>query len=388
MTRAVAQPSTLVPVAILGAVALLLLSNPVTAAGGDEHAHHRAMLEQGAASNGGAESVRAPDVPDTVLVDQDGEEVHFYRDLVEDRLVAINFVFTTCTTICPPMGATFGRLQERLGEDVTLISVSVDPTIDTPARLSSWSAKFGRRPGWTLVTGDKGRVDTVLKALGGFTPEKEDHAPLVLVGNDRTGEWLRVYGLAGPKSIEQALDRVRAPSATAAGSETAGAEDTSPARSYFTDTELVAQDGVPRRFYTDLLAGKVVVINSFFASCQGVCPVMAGKLAKIQEWLGERLGDRVNLLSITVDAENDTPEVLAEYAERWRARPGWYFLTGEPERVERVLGKLGQAVDTREAHTNLLIVGNLETGLWKKAYGLAPPAELIRVVESVLEDQG
>lgn len=409
------RPARRAALPLLLAVALAVpLGVPAAVAAGDPpdpHAHHRAQAAAPAPSPAeaaeGAEAVRPPQIPDAILVDQSGREVHFLSDLVADRVVAINFVFTTCTTICPPMGATFGRLQERLGErlgaEVELISVSVDPVIDTPERLRAWGETFGREEGWTLVTGDKGQVDAVLKGLGAFTPEKEDHAPLVLVGNERTGEWLRVYGLAGPKAIEDAIDRVtrgEEPGASASGppaatalatvalAAAAAAGTTPPAHPYFPETELLTQDGRPVRFFSDLMEGKVVVINAFFASCSGVCPVMAGKLAKIQDWLGERLGDEVNILSITVDAGNDTPAVLHDYAERWHARPGWYFLTGEPEQVELVLGKLGQAVDEPEGHTNILLIGNVETGLWKKAYGMATPAELIRVVQSVLDDEG
>lgn len=161
-----------------------------------------------------------------------------------------------------------------------------------------------------------------------------------------------------------------------------------PALEYFTDTVLLDQHGQEQRFYSDLLAGNVVVINAFFTSCNGVCPVMAGNLVRVQEWLGDRLGDDVRLLSISVDPERDTPEKLAAYAERFAARPGWSFLSGDPEQVDFVLKRLGQAVDDPENHTSIMVVGNLRTGLWKKAQGLANSAELIQVVDSVLRDMG
>jgi hypothetical protein len=96
-------------------------------------------------------------IPDVELLDQDGNKVRFYTDLVKGRTVAINFIFTTCTTICPPLGATFARVQKELGEragrDVQLISVSVDPATDTPERMKAWGAKFHAAAGWTFVTG-------------------------------------------------------------------------------------------------------------------------------------------------------------------------------------------------------------------------------------------
>jgi cytochrome oxidase Cu insertion factor (SCO1/SenC/PrrC family)/ABC-type branched-subunit amino acid transport system substrate-binding protein len=148
-------------------------------------------------------------VPDVELIDQDGRPVRFYTDLVAGKVVAINFIFTTCTTICPPMGANFGRLQralgDRMGAEVSLISVSVDPLVDTPPRLKAWGAQFGAGPGWTLVTGAKSQVDDLLKALGVFTPDKLDHSPTLLVGNDRTGRWTRAHGLAAPDTLAELI---------------------------------------------------------------------------------------------------------------------------------------------------------------------------------------
>ena len=86
------------------------------------------------------------------------------------------------------MGANFAKLQkvlgERVGQDVHLISVSVDPATDTPERMKAWGQKFGAGPGWTLVTGDRNEITHLLKALGVYTPDINDHSPLVLVGNE------------------------------------------------------------------------------------------------------------------------------------------------------------------------------------------------------------
>ena len=163
-------------------------------------------------------------------------------------------------------------------------------------------------------------------------------------------------------------------------------QEPSPAQKYFTDVELINQDGKPLRLYSDLIKGKVVVINAIFTSCTGVCPPMTHNMEQIQDWLGDRLGKDVHLLSFSVDPYTDTPPVLKEFASKYHARPGWYFLTGKKENLEFALRKLGQYVEVREDHTNILIIGNDRTGLWKKAFGLAKPDSLIKVVESVLSD--
>lgn len=166
----------------------------------------------------------------------------------------------------------------------------------------------------------------------------------------------------------------------------AGGTDT--ARNYFTDVSLVNQNGEEMRFYSDLLQGKMVVISSIFTTCTGACPVTSKNMQKIQQFLGDRLGKDVVMLSITVDPATDTPPKMKELAEQLGARPGWYFLTGAPANVELALAKLGSAVKLPEDHNNLIFVGNERTGLWKKAFGLAASEELIPIVQSVLEDEG
>lgn len=148
-------------------------------------------------------------IPDVELLDQHGRRVRFYSDLVKGKTVAVNFIFTTCTTVCPPLGATFARVQKELGEragrDVSLISISVDPVTDTPERLKAWGEKFKAGPGWTLLTGEKAQVDELLRALAASSARREDHTPSVLVGNDARGQWTRAYGLAAPSRLVQTI---------------------------------------------------------------------------------------------------------------------------------------------------------------------------------------
>lgn len=160
-------------------------------------------------------------VPDVELLDQNGRKIRFYTDLVKGQTVAINFIFTTCTTICPPLGATFARVQKELGDkagrDVRLISISVDPATDTPERLKAWGAKFHAGEGWTFVTGHKTQVDELLRALGASSARREDHSPTVLIGNDAHGIWTRTYGLAKSSQLVQIInDAIAGKSATTA----------------------------------------------------------------------------------------------------------------------------------------------------------------------------
>ena len=193
---------------------------------------------------------------------------------------------------------------------------------------------------------------------------------------------LLVLVLAGAAGAQQPAAQ---PAAAQAPSANSGA---SASEKYFTDVELVNQNGEKMRFYHDLLQGHTVIINSFFATCQASCLPITRNLEKVQEALGDRLGKDARIISISVDPDVDTPPELKAFSKKFHARPGWYFLTGSKENVAFVLKKLGQYVEDKNDHYNIVIIGNERTGLWKKAFGLAKSEELIKVVDSVLDDKG
>jgi protein SCO1/2 len=180
-----------------------------------------AQHEGHSAAGGGVaeEPLCGLEIPDVPLLDQEGTERRFQSEVLGDRVVVMSFVFTTCTTICPPIGANFSRLQdllgEDLGEDVALISLTVDPVVDTPERLRAWGERFGRRSGWNLFTGPKTEVHRLLKALQVFTSDKLDHTPTVLVGHAGEDRWVRAYGLSSAQHLADLVRRVRDPEAEA-----------------------------------------------------------------------------------------------------------------------------------------------------------------------------
>lgn len=152
----------------------------------------------------GAEPARAP--LDASLVDERGRPVHVYEDLLKGRAVAINFIFTRCTSICVPMGGTFARVEALLGKtDARLISVSLDPAGDTPERLAEWKKRFGGGDRWTLLTGPKEEIDRLAKGLGAFSPDRSLHSPAVIVLHEPSGRMVRVNGLGSAQAIAQAL---------------------------------------------------------------------------------------------------------------------------------------------------------------------------------------
>lgn len=217
-----------------------------------------------------------------------------------------------------------------------------------------------------------------------------------VLGNRRSYLWTVTIAIlcSGPRVIlAQAAARDRTNGATVIqqdGTTQQSVAETavqSPAHAYFTDVVLVNQFGEKMRLYSDLIQGKVVVISSFFGTCQGSCLPTNHNLEKVQQALGDHVGNDLRIISISVDPTVDTPASLNEYAKRFNAKTGWYFLTGDKQNVDFALRKLGQFVDNKQDHLNIIIIGNERTGLWKKAFGLAHSDELIKVVKSVLNDQ-
>jgi len=149
---------------------------------------------------------------DTVLVNQNGERMRFYTDLMKDKTVIIDTFFATCQASCLPMNRNLAQIQEalgdRLGKDVNILSISVDPGVDTPTLLKAYSKKLNAKPGWYFLTGDKESIELILKKLGQFVDDKNDHLNIFLIGNDRTGLWKKAFGLAKSEELMKVVESV------------------------------------------------------------------------------------------------------------------------------------------------------------------------------------
>jgi protein SCO1/2 len=146
---------------------------------------------------------------------------------------------------------------------------------------------------------------------------------------------------------------------------------------YFPNVTLTTHTGETVRFFDDLIEGKVVVVNFIYTTCPDACPLETARLAEVQAILGDRVGRDTFFYSISIDPETDTPEVLAEYARRYGAGPGWLFLTGRASDVALLRTKLG--LYDPEGETNLsqhrltMLIGNQATGRWMKASPMENP---------------
>ena len=159
------------------------------------------------ASLHGATENFKPAIPDVQVLTQDGKSVRFYTDLVKGNTVVVNFVFTNCKTICPMLGGMFSNLQKQSTRGVRLISISIDPSVDTPRRLKEWGMKFHPGPSWTFVTGRQADIDQILKAFGVYTSQPQEHLPVTVIGSDVTGIWTRNYGFLSGQELASVVTR-------------------------------------------------------------------------------------------------------------------------------------------------------------------------------------
>lgn len=166
------------------------------------HQHHHAMAD---ARSSYQRSVATYTIPDVRLVDMNGAEISLRSGLSGDEPVVLNFIFTSCTAICPVMSTTFQHVQEMLGEErnkVRLVSISIDPENDTPARLREYADKFRAGQQWSLLTGTVADSIAVQRAFGAFRGGKMNHAPATFLrAGGANNTWVRLDGLASASDI-------------------------------------------------------------------------------------------------------------------------------------------------------------------------------------------
>src|SRR6267142_5676694 len=144
-------------------------------------------VEQAVGRSAARSSARFPNV---VLRTHENTSVRFYDDLIKGKVVLINFFFTSCTTICPRTTANLVKVEEaladRLGRDVFIVSVSVDPVADTPDVLRQYAASYKTKPGWVFVTGRPDDIDLIRRELGvyGDGTDKMQHTGILMYGNE------------------------------------------------------------------------------------------------------------------------------------------------------------------------------------------------------------
>ena len=161
------------------------------------------------------ERIQRLHLPDVPLVTAQGLAVHFYRDLVKDKKVLINFIFTSCTEQCPLATANLATVQRMLGapvgRDIFMYTITLDPVVDTPAVLAEFASRYDVGPGWSFLTGEPADIDRLRRALG-FTyknaeedAEKENHVGMIRHGDEPAMKWAGVPVLGNPQHIVRGL---------------------------------------------------------------------------------------------------------------------------------------------------------------------------------------
>ena len=150
------------------------------------------------------------------------------------------------------------------------------------------------------------------------------------------------------------------------------------ARDYFSNVELVDQDGRSLQFYDEVLKDNVVVISFIFTNCQSACPLMTRNLMMIRDMLREDERRNIQFVSISIDPLRDTPSAMKEFAKKHDADiDGWLWLTGQPDDVNFVTQRLGSYTDDPEAHTTTLLAANVPNAHWTKIEPNVPPNGIV-----------
>jgi protein SCO1/2 len=149
-------------------------------------------------------SVRSYTIPDVMLVDADARPVRLRELLATDEPVMVNFIFTTCSTICPVMVRVFADVPSRLGaaaKELRMVSISIDPENDTPAQLKAYAKSMGADKRWSFLTGRVQDINSVQRAFGTYSGDKMTHEPLTLIRHAKSKSWVRIDGFANPDEL-------------------------------------------------------------------------------------------------------------------------------------------------------------------------------------------
>ncbi|MEI6827885.1 MAG: SCO family protein [Desulfuromonadales bacterium] len=158
----------------------------------------------GAESKKYKRSVETYAIPDIPLINQDGKKVRLAALLGGDQPVVVNFIYGTCTTICPVLSAGFINLQNKLaagGQKPRLVSITIDPENDSPQVMKEYLKRYRAKPGWDFLTGSRSEIDRVMKAFNAYIPDKMSHYPLNMIRSPKDGTWVRLFGIMSTREL-------------------------------------------------------------------------------------------------------------------------------------------------------------------------------------------
>jgi protein SCO1 len=178
--------------------AAFTLGNSVIAAQPDHHQHHAGMAP------GYTRQTASYQLPRMALVRSDGVKANFPDEIDDGKPVILNFIYTTCTAICPMLSLSFSGLQRGLGterDQVRMISISIDPEEDTPARLAQYARQFDAQGQWRFYTGSAQSSVTLQKAFQAYFGGKMHHRPVTFMRAAPGQAWVRLEGFTTPDEL-------------------------------------------------------------------------------------------------------------------------------------------------------------------------------------------
>ncbi len=149
-------------------------------------------------------------LPEVTLVNQEGKKVRLLELVNSGKPVVVDFIYGTCTTICPVLSAGFVNFQNKLGADSTkaqLISISIDPDNDTPAVMKKYLKNYRAKPGWDFLSGSRKDIDKVMNAFDAYVSNKMSHYPIMFMRAPGSDQWVRIYGLIGTADFVKEYER-------------------------------------------------------------------------------------------------------------------------------------------------------------------------------------
>ena len=152
------------------------------------------------------------EIPDVTLIDQDAQLVTLEELVDGNEVVMVDFIFGTCTTICPILSAGFSNLQRRMGSGPggpTLISLSIDPEHDSPEIMAKYLKRYRAQPGWSFLTGDRDDIDKIMHAFDAYVPDKMSHQPVTFIKAGASNRWVKIDGLVSTKDLIAELEKIQ-----------------------------------------------------------------------------------------------------------------------------------------------------------------------------------
>lgn len=200
----------------IAAIILLTACGNTKSAGEHEHAEGHVRTEAAGVPASGAEQQALVVLSDAPMRDQAGAERQLKSDVIGSRIVVVDFIFTSCQTICPVTTALLAQAKRDLAdipaEDLVFVSLSVDSRVDTPERLAAFAA--AHNADWTFLTGEKPVMDEALTWLNAYATNPVNHAAMILIGDASAEEFSRIYGMPDPEFVESRVRELVAARAT------------------------------------------------------------------------------------------------------------------------------------------------------------------------------